>query len=76
MEGEIVQHGRRWRCDRSKNGAKPFKSDPYGFEPAAPELEGFQLKKHLKASVTEPPTSEWAAPVLFVPELKANYAFA
>ena len=55
--------------------ARPFKSAPYRVGPKQRELEQVEITKQLEAGVIEPSSSEWAAPVLFVPKKDGKLRF-
>lgn len=55
--------------------AKQFKSASYRAGPKTRELERENIDKQLKAGVIERDMSEWASPVLFVPNEENNSRF-
>jgi hypothetical protein len=49
-------------------GAKPAYSKPYRAGAKAREAESVEIQRMLRAGVIEPPTSEWACPIVLVPK--------
>ena len=57
------------------DGTKPIRSMPYRKEPATRTKAEHEIRKMLDAGVIEPATSEWASPILPVPEKDRSLRF-
>ncbi len=58
-----------------KPDARPHKAQPRRSGLKERELTDFEINKQLEANVIEPTSSEWAAPVLFVPKKDGKLRF-
>ena len=59
-----------------KEGAQPFRCQPYRAGPAMREIENQQVTEMLRDGVIEPSNSEFAGPVLLVPKPDGSKRFA